>query len=68
AKGLGLARQDDLTEGIIANIKQTEVHSKMEVDINTDNKTEVVAKTSNEVDKVEDISSSIWAQASKSSQ
>jgi len=68
AKGLGLAKHDDLTEGIIANIKQTEVHSKMEVDINTDNKTEVVDKTSNEVDKVEDISSSIWAQASKSSQ
>ncbi|CAG8649750.1 3222_t:CDS:2, partial [Gigaspora margarita] len=30
--------------------------------------TEVVDKTSNEIDKVEDISSSIWVQASKSSQ
>ncbi|CAG8652249.1 16895_t:CDS:2, partial [Gigaspora margarita] len=68
AKSVGLAKQDDLTERIIANIKQIEVHSKMEVDINTDNKTEVVDKTSNEIDKVEDISSSIWAQASKSSQ
>ncbi|CAG8762186.1 26630_t:CDS:2, partial [Gigaspora margarita] len=59
AKGVGLAKQDDLTKRIIANIKQIEVHSKMEVDINTDNKTEVVDKTSNELDKVEDISSSI---------
>ncbi|CAG8814602.1 42634_t:CDS:2, partial [Gigaspora margarita] len=67
-KGMGLAKQDNLTERIIANIKQIEVHSKMKVDINTDNKTEVVDKTSNEIDKVEDISSSIWAQASKSSQ
>ncbi|CAG8833184.1 29829_t:CDS:2, partial [Gigaspora margarita] len=39
-----------------------------EVDINTDNKTEVVDKTSNKFDKVEDISSSIWAQVSKSLQ
>ncbi|CAG8840961.1 2179_t:CDS:1, partial [Gigaspora margarita] len=67
-KGVGFAKQDDLTERIIANIKQMEVHSKMEVDINTDNKTEVVDKTSNEIDKVKDINSSIWAQASKSSQ
>ncbi|CAG8816907.1 34922_t:CDS:1, partial [Gigaspora margarita] len=68
AKSVGLAKQDDLTEKIIANIKQIEVYSKMEADINTDNKTEVVDKTSNELDKVEDISSSIWVQASKSSQ
>ncbi|CAG8768918.1 12691_t:CDS:2, partial [Gigaspora margarita] len=68
AKGVGLAKQDDLTERIIANIKQIEVYSKMEVDINTDNKTKVVDKTSNKFDKVEDINSSIWAQASKSSQ
>ncbi|CAG8745421.1 28640_t:CDS:2, partial [Gigaspora margarita] len=56
AKGIELAKQDDLTERIIANIKQ------MEVDINIDNKTKVVDKTSNKMDKVEDISSSIWAQ------
>ncbi|CAG8656378.1 29255_t:CDS:2 [Gigaspora margarita] len=68
AKSVGLAKQDDLTERIIANIKQIEVHSKMEVDINTDTKTEKVDKTSNEFDKVEDISSSIWAQVAKSSQ
>ncbi|CAG8748494.1 28755_t:CDS:2, partial [Gigaspora margarita] len=55
AKGVGLAKQDDLMERIIANIKQMEVHSKIEVNINTDNKTEVVDKTSNEIDKVEDI-------------
>ncbi|CAG8829137.1 29841_t:CDS:2, partial [Gigaspora margarita] len=46
-------------EIIIANIKQMEVHSKMEMDINIDNKTEIVDKTSNEFDKVEDINSSI---------
>ncbi|CAG8848701.1 3373_t:CDS:2, partial [Gigaspora margarita] len=51
AKGVGLAKQDDLTERIIANIKQIE--------------TEVVDKTRNEVDKVEDINSSIWAPVSK---
>ncbi|CAG8826047.1 2375_t:CDS:2, partial [Gigaspora margarita] len=68
AKSVELAKQDDLTERIIANIKQMEVHSKMEVDINIDNKTEIIDKTSNEFDKVEDISSSIWASVSKSSQ
>ncbi|CAG8832573.1 30911_t:CDS:2, partial [Gigaspora margarita] len=68
AKGVELAKQDDLTKRIIANIKQMEVYSKMEVDINIDNKTEIVGKTNNELDKVEDISSSIWAQVSKSSQ
>ncbi|CAG8816069.1 22339_t:CDS:2, partial [Gigaspora margarita] len=68
AKGVELAKQDNLIERIIANIKQIEVYSKMEVDINIDNKTEIVDKTSNELDKVEDISSSIWAQVSKSSQ
>ncbi|CAG8764025.1 46434_t:CDS:2, partial [Gigaspora margarita] len=68
AKGVELAKQDDLIERIIANIKQMEVHSKMEVDINIDTKTEEVDKPSNEFDKVEDISSSIWAQVSKSSQ
>src|SRR5260364_273126 len=67
-KSVELAKQDDLTERIIANIKQMEVYSKMEVDINIDNKTEIVDKTSNEFDKVEDISSSIWAPVSKSSQ
>ncbi|CAG8779476.1 8493_t:CDS:2, partial [Gigaspora margarita] len=68
AKGVGLAKQDNLTERIIANIKQIEVHSKIEVDINIDNKIEVVDKTSNEFDKVKDISSSIWAPVSKSLQ
>ncbi|CAG8843608.1 29518_t:CDS:2, partial [Gigaspora margarita] len=63
-----LAKHDDLIERIIANVKQTEVHSKMEMDLNTDNKTEVVAKTFNEFDKIEDISSSIWAPVSRSSQ
>ncbi|CAG8799293.1 19743_t:CDS:1, partial [Gigaspora rosea] len=47
-KGLELAKQVDLTGGIVTNISQMEVHSKMEVDINTDNKIEVVDKTSNE--------------------
>ncbi|CAG8853624.1 19175_t:CDS:1, partial [Gigaspora margarita] len=51
AKNVGLAKQDDLTERIIANIKQIEVHSKMKVDINIDNKTKIVDKTSNEFDK-----------------
>ncbi|CAG8798991.1 3521_t:CDS:1 [Gigaspora margarita] len=68
AKGVGLAKQDDLIERIIANIKQIEVYSKIEVDINIDNKTEVVDKTSNEFDKIEDISSSIWVPVSKSLQ
>ncbi|CAG8835048.1 17240_t:CDS:2, partial [Gigaspora margarita] len=68
AKSVGLAKQDDLIKRIIANIKQIEVYSKMEVDININNKTEIVNKTSNEFDKVKDISSSIWTPVSKSSQ
>ncbi|CAG8798523.1 8253_t:CDS:2, partial [Gigaspora margarita] len=67
-KNIGLAKHNDLTERIIANVKQTKVHSKMEVDINTDNKTKVVGKTINEFDKIEDISSSIWVPVSRSSQ
>ncbi|CAG8853680.1 3690_t:CDS:2, partial [Gigaspora margarita] len=55
-------------ERIIANIKQTEVHSKMKVDININNKTKAVDKTINEFDKIENISSSIWALALKSLQ
>ncbi|CAG8492540.1 43312_t:CDS:2 [Gigaspora margarita] len=51
---------------IIANIKQKEVHSKIKVDINIDNKTEVVGKTINEFEKIEDISSFIWALVLKS--
>ncbi|CAG8830295.1 40955_t:CDS:2, partial [Gigaspora margarita] len=39
-KGVGLAKQDNLTERIIANIKQIEVYSKIEVDTNIDNKIE----------------------------
>ncbi|CAG8795219.1 33364_t:CDS:1, partial [Gigaspora margarita] len=68
AKSAELAKQDDLIERNIANIKRIEVYSKIEVDINIDNKTEVVDKTSDKFDKVEDISSSIWAPVSKSSQ
>ncbi|CAG8852122.1 9524_t:CDS:2, partial [Gigaspora margarita] len=67
-KNVELAKHDDLIERIIANVKQTEVHNKMEVDINIKNKTEVVGKTINESNKIEDISSSIWASALKSSQ
>ncbi|CAG8839646.1 45161_t:CDS:2, partial [Gigaspora margarita] len=50
------------TEEIKGKIVQAKVHSKMEVDININNKTEVENKTSNKLDKVKDISSYIWAQ------
>ncbi|CAG8631730.1 20831_t:CDS:2, partial [Gigaspora margarita] len=59
SKSIGLAKHDDLTERIIANVKQTKVYSKIKVDININNKTEIVDKTINESNKIEDISSSI---------
>ncbi|CAG8705499.1 28739_t:CDS:2, partial [Gigaspora margarita] len=68
SKGVGLAKHNDLTKRIIANVKQTKVHSKMEMNINTNNKTELVDKTINEFDKIEDISSSIWVPVSRSLQ
>ncbi|CAG8697345.1 2691_t:CDS:2, partial [Gigaspora margarita] len=66
-QGYGLAKYNDLTERIIANVKQTEVYSKIKVDINIDSKTKVVGKIINNSDKIKDISSSIWAPLSKSS-
>ncbi|CAG8605821.1 9302_t:CDS:2 [Gigaspora margarita] len=59
-KAAGLTKHDNLIERVIANIKQTEVHSKI--------KMKVVDKIVNESDKIEDISSPIWASVSKSLQ